>query len=54
MYTELEIKREMLEALETVKAEIEYSSSLSTKIDLETILKIIDSAIKKNDYSYEN
>lgn len=54
MYTELEIKREMLETLETVKAEIEYSFEMDTKIDLETILKIVDSAIKKNDYSYEN
>jgi hypothetical protein len=54
MYTELEIKREMLEALDTVKAEIEYSFEMDTKMDLETILKIVDSAIKKNDYSYEN
>ena len=54
MYTELEIKKEMLEALQTVKAEIEYSSVMNTKLDLDTILKIVDSAIKKNNYSYEN
>jgi|TARA_R110000823_G_scaffold42687_1_gene111647 hypothetical protein len=47
MYTELEIKKEMLEALQTVKAEIEYSFEMDTKMDLETILKIVDSAINK-------
>jgi hypothetical protein len=37
----------MLEALITVKAEIEYSFEMDTKMDLETILKIVDSAINK-------
>tara|TARA_R110000851_G_scaffold69100_1_gene154915 strand:- start:146 stop:295 length:150 start_codon:yes stop_codon:yes gene_type:complete len=47
MYTELEIKKEMLEALQTVKAEIEYSFEMNTKLDLDTILKIVGSAINK-------
>tara|TARA_B110000858_G_scaffold133781_1_gene152088 strand:- start:1225 stop:1413 length:189 start_codon:yes stop_codon:yes gene_type:complete len=44
---ELEAREGMLEALQTVKAEIEYSFEMDTKIDLETILKIVDSAINK-------
>jgi hypothetical protein len=44
---ELEAREGMLEALQTVKAEIEYSFEMNTKMDLETILKIVDSAINK-------
>jgi hypothetical protein len=44
---ELEARELMLEALITVKAEIEYSFEMDTKMDLETILKIVDSAINK-------
>jgi hypothetical protein len=47
MYTDNEVREEMLEALQTVKAEIEYSFEMNTKIDLDTILKIVDSAINK-------
>ena len=47
MYTDNEVREEMLEALQTVKAEIEYSFKMNTKIDLDTILKIVDSAINK-------
>ena len=47
MYTDNEVREAMLEALQTVKAEIEYSFEMDTKMDLETILKIVDSAINK-------
>lgn len=45
---ELEAREEMLEALQTVKHEIEYSLEMNTKMDLDTILKIVDSAINKS------
>ena len=47
MYTDNEVREAMLEALQTVKAEIEYSFEMDTKMDLDTILKIVDSAINK-------